>query len=57
MPKVRRNRRRARPIQGAMLTDVFLTTLWLWGLARVPPQALVIALDTLPSRYGPRARA
>lgn len=40
-----------------MLTDVFLTTLWLWGLARVPPRALVIALDTIPSRYGPRVRA
>lgn len=40
-----------------MYRDPFLCTLFLWALARVPPRAIAITLDTLPSRYGPRVRA
>lgn len=40
-----------------MYTDPFITSLWLWSLARLSTAALVVALDTVPSRYGPRVRA
>jgi hypothetical protein len=40
-----------------MHTDAFLTWLWICALQRLPPRAIVVMLDTLPSRYGPRVRA
>lgn len=40
-----------------MYTDPFITSLWICALARVPVAGLLVALDTIPSRYGPRVRA
>lgn len=40
-----------------MYTDPLLCHLWIWALARLPLRPLLLELDTLPSRYGPRARA
>lgn len=40
-----------------MLTDPFLCHLWIWALARLPTRGLLLELETLPSRYSPRARA
>jgi hypothetical protein len=40
-----------------MITDPFLSHLWLWALARLSTRALELELVTLPSRYAPRPRA